>query len=79
METQFNDYLRQYEQARTLEEKQALSAQFATFYDSLSAEAKQAMTQAMHPSLLVLKAWTEREIDPLLARGQALLAKKVVV
>ena len=77
METQFNNYLRQYEMAETLEKKQVLAAQFSAFYDSLSAEDKQAMNQAMQPSLVALKAWTEREIDPLLARGHALLAKKV--
>ena len=79
METQFNGYLRQYELAETLEQKQVLAAQFAAFYDSLLVEDKLAMNQAMHPSLLALKAWTEREIDPLLARGNALLARKVAV
>jgi len=77
METQFNDYLHQYELAETLEQKQVLAAQFSAFYDSLSAEDKQKMNQVMHPSLLALKAWTEREIDPLLVRAEALLAKKV--
>ena len=76
MKTQFNDYLRQYELAETPEQKKLLAAQFAAFYDSLSADDKQMMSQIMHPSLLRIKAWTEREIDPLLARGHKLLAKK---
>lgn len=79
METRFNEYIRQYELAETLEKKQVMTAQFASFYDLLSAEEKQTMNRVMHPSLLTLKAWTEREIDPLLARGHALLAKKVTV
>ena len=77
METQFNTYLRQYELAETLEQKQVLAAQFSAFYDSLSVEDKQTMNQAMHPSLATLKAWTEREMDPLLARGHTLLTKKI--
>ena len=76
METQFNDYIDLYELAETPKQKQVLAAHFAAFYDSLSADDRQAMNQAMHPSLLALKVWTEREIDPLLARGNALLAKK---
>ena len=74
--TQFNDYVHQYELAETLEQKRLLAAHFAAFYDSLSTDDKQAMNQAMHPSLLTLKAWAMRKIDPLLAQSHALLARK---
>lgn len=77
METQFNDYLRQFKLAETLEQKQLLAVQFTAFYNSLSTTDRQTMNQAMHPSLLELKAWTEREIDPLLARADSLLARKL--
>ena len=77
METQFNDYLHQFELAETVEQKQLLAAQFAVFYNSLSTTDRQTMNQTMHPSLLELKAWTERAIDPLLARADAILARKV--
>lgn len=79
METQFNAYLRQYELTETSEQRQVHATQFAAYYDSLSTEDKQAMDQAMHPSVLELKAWTEREIDPLLARADALLGRRAAI
>ena len=79
METQFNNYLHQYKLTETLEQKQALAAQFTAYYDSLSADDKQIMNKAMHPSLLELRAWTEHELDPLLTRAEVLLGRKVAI